>query len=46
MRMIAAKQVFPEDPDAEDTVVRYPHRLVSPKRAEIRSGVKRYSDLD
>jgi len=46
MRMIAAKQVFAEDPDAEDTVVRYPHRPVSPKRAEIRSGVKRYSDLD
>jgi hypothetical protein len=46
MRMIAAKQDFQGDPEAEDTVVRYTHRPVAPKRAEIRSGVKRYSDLD
>lgn len=46
MRMIAAKQVLQEDPEADDTVVRYAHRPVAPKRTEIRSGVKRYSDLD
>jgi hypothetical protein len=46
MRMLAAKQVFQGDPEAEDTVVRYTQRPAAPKRAEIRSGVKRYSDLD
>jgi hypothetical protein len=46
MRMIAAQQVFQGDSEAEDTVVRYVHRPAAPKRAEIRSGIKRYSDLD
>jgi len=46
MRMIAAKQILSGDSEAEDTVVRYVHRPAAPKRAEIRSGVKRYSDLD